>query len=624
MIPHFTKLWHPSAAAEKMYEERKPSQDKATRAAYGRDATPYEVFLKTFGDLPLRNPQKHEFLILCWQHQWGEGIQIESRGILNHWLIRMARGLCFSDNLLLLGSGSSGKTACSAAYCYTMWKARPFNSSIFLSTTSSEAGESRTWGAVKDWHKSDRYKIGKRIETLHLITLDEEMRDDEGVKERDFRDVIKCVNVKPGQDGKNVVSSIVGRKNDIVIWHCDEMPFMDAGVLDARVNLSTNPFNQFIGLGNAPEEGDPMYIDATPFGEKYPDGWRSVNKDTDKSWPTATGLCLYFNGETSPNFSALDNFVPFPKLMKEEFRARIERRAGGQDTPMYWKQFYGFPPMVDISDKVVTHKLLESHGVFEPAVWADTQKKVLAGLDLGFRADGDPCVLHFGKVGKNMQARIVLESEPDGIPLVPKQGAKEAFEAQIAKQVIAECRKRDCHDLALDVTGDGGILMQHIEREAREQGYTLNVLPVSFSGTAEDRIVVPGEKRTAKQMFSNMVAQLWVSVRVSVLNRVLLGLGAHGKCVGQLCSRRMGTDEKKRQSVEKKSDMKKRIRRSPDHADAYALLHHLALRHGLSGLAVVVAKKPFNPDEILRAAALGSGRSGAGRYQSHKTIYGGR
>ncbi len=315
----------------------------------------------------------------------------------------------------------------------------------------------------------------------------------------------------------------------------------------------------------------------------------------DKNWTTRGGLCLYFNGALSPNYEVKEGVkFPFPRMMNENFRQEILTDAGGEDTPMYWKQFYGFPPTVDISDKVMTYKLLAANGAFEAALWLDTSKVTLAGLDLGFRAGGDPCVIHFGKVGKNVEGRKVLETEEDAIPLLPKQGSVDAFEVQIAKRVIEECRKRDCHDLALDVTGDGGILLQHIEREAQEQGYTLRVLAVSFSGTADDAVVIPGEKRTAREMFNSKVCQLWAGLRVSVLNKVICGMKQNSNVVTQLCARKMGSDDKKRMTIEKKVDMKKRLRRSPDHADSLALLHHLALKHGLSGI-VVPPPKPKPP-----------------------------
>jgi hypothetical protein len=618
MIPCSTKVWRPSKAAEAIYEQKKPVFNKRSRELNARDALPYEVMLGTFGELPQRHPQRHEFLILLWLEQWGDKIQLESGGVLNHWAVRMAKAYCHFNRVNLMGCGSSGKTALASAYLYTLWKSRPFNTSIFLSTTSGEAAQSRTWGQIKDWHTSDRFSVGKRIESLHLITLDDETKDEEGQKKRDFRNSIKVVLIKTGSEGKNAMAGIVGRKNDYVVWCVDEFPFMDVGVLDARVNLNNNPFHQFIGLGNAPEEGDPMYQDSTPFGPNYPDGWRSVDKDKDLGWPTEKGYCLYFNGATSPNFTVNDGVTRFPKLMNAHFQKEVLRDSGGEDSPMYWKQFYGFPPTVDISDKVLTHKLLDTQGAFLSTEWQDTNQKVLAGLDLGFRSDGDPCVIHFGKIGRNVRGRNVLNAEPDSLPLLPKSDSKEAFEPQIAKRVIQECRSRGCKDIALDVTGDGGIMLQHIEREARAQSYTLNVAPVSFSGLAEDRIVIPGEQRTGREMFGNMVGQLWISARVCVLNSVINGLSEHGQCAKQLCSRRLGSDDKKRQTVEKKSEMKKRLRRSPDHADSFVLLVHLSLKHGLDGQEIKSVPKPFDPLDYIRK------KTGQKYNAPQRSVYGGR
>lgn len=613
MIPCRTKLWRPSVDCEKHFAERAEEFRPIWHQAENRDPSTYEILMRSFAWLPYGHPLKYEFLLLLWQHQWEGDLQLENAGTLNHWAIRMARAFCHWKRLNLCGCGSSGKTALCAAYCYTAWKTQPFNSSVFLSTTSAEAGESRTWGAVKDWHQKDRIRVGKRIESLHLITLDEELRDDEGVKNRDLRDVIKCVNIKSGQEGKNVVASIVGRKNDNVIWHIDEFNFMDIGVLNARVNLNTNPFNQVIGSMNAPEEGDPGYIDAEPFGPQFPDGWRSVDKENKFGWTTRAGYCLYFNGEDSPNYRAKSG-IPFPKLMNEQFRRDIEKDAGGEDAPYYWKQFYGFPPGVDISDKAFTMKLLAVNHAFEAPEWASENGKIFAGLDLGFKKDGDPSVIQFGRLGKSAQNRTILALEGDAIKLVPSQKSDSPYEEQIAKLVISYCANRDCHDLALDVTGDGGILLQHIEREARAQGYRLNVLPVSFSGTAEDRIIIPGERRTAREMFDRMVTQIWISFRVSVLNDVIRGMRDRAPATNQLCSRRMGTDEKKRQTIEPKKEMKKRLKRSPDEGDALCLLHFIALRNGLSGAEVKKKAEEFNPVALLENRK-------PTRYTQHRTIY---
>lgn len=618
MIPCRTQVWKPSQQAERLWAQHYVPKWEKWRAEHGYGKlSDTELLMMTANSLPFGHPVLHEFIILCWQ-QWWPQMLFESRGYINTWLVQMLRALYKETHVNFMGCGAGGKSKICGAHVYSLWKLQPQHTSCFVSSTSFEALDSRIWGYVKDWHKTDTSQVGKLIDSRRILTLDEEVRNDDGTKERDYRNGVKGVAIKSGQEGKNAIASIVGRHNKRVIWAYDEFGFMDSGILDGRINLNTNQFSQCIGLGNAPNEGDIMHMDCEPQGSKYPDGWRSLDKDVDEEWPTRAGRCYYFNGAKSPNFQvAADQPTLFEGIMDERFRLKVLKDSGGEDSPYYWKQFYGFPPGVDISDKVVTHKLLEQNSALQEAVWADDEKKIMAGLDLGFRIDGDPCVIHFGRIGKDTRSRTIIGLEPDGIPLVPSQKDKSPFESQIAKRVIEECRKRNCHDLALDVTGDGGILLQHIEREATAQKYKLNVLPVSFSGSAEDRIVIQGEKRTARDMFQNMVAQLWGTFRLCVINGVVRGLGEYSKAKQQLCERKMGTDDRKRMTVEPKKEMKKRIRRSPDQADACCLLTHLALRHGLSGMEI--PKSPAkSPQEALQASGMAqkrySGHVGGNRY----------
>ena len=584
----------------------------------------YELDLRLFARLPFAHPVKYEFLIRAWNHQWPDFFIIERDGYVNSWHVRMAKAFCKSICVNLVGCASSGKTFVSSAYAQVRWKSAPFATSVYMSTTSAEAGEARTWGTVKDMHNKDQFRIGKLINTLRVITLDEETKNEDGETERDYRNCLKAVLIKSGQEGKNVIGTICGRKNKNVVWQCDEMAFMDIGVLDARVNLFSNAtegnFAQFLGIGNAPSEGDPLYIDAEPYGQKYPDGWRSVDKDIHEWWTTRTGVCLYFNGDKSPNMLApIGKRPPFPRLMDRDSRAAILKMAGGEDTPIYWRQLYGFPPTSDVPDKILTWKLLQSNGAFEQPLWAGTPLKTIAGLDLGFREGGDPCVIYFSKIGKDTRGKTIASFERDGIPMIPSQKSKDAFEKQIAALVIKSCRERGCHDLALDVSGDGGLLLQAIEKQARDENYVLNVLPVSFSGVADDSVVIPGEKRTAREMYDRKVTQLWAGFRVCVQNGVIRGLNEHSVAVTELCGRKFSTDEKKRWSIEKKSDFKKRLRRSPDFGDAACLAAFLALKHGLSGVEVSRAAVDAIKREE-RAAAQPRYSSGHGT----RALYGGR
>lgn len=596
--------------------EQNRAINNARHAQLGiRPILDYELDLAFVRLLPQGHLLKYEFLLSCMLQQNPGLFVIESEGMQNYWHVRMAQALCIHDSVIFLGCASAGKTYFASSYCYTKWKASPFNTVCYVSTTSAEAGEARTWGAIKNFFNKDQFQVGVLLASQRTITLDEGSKSAEGeIDDRDMRHGVKAVLVKSGNEGQNVVGAICGRKSENVIWCCDEMAFMDMGILEARVNLFSNPFAQFIGIGNAPREGSPLYIDAEPFGEKYPDGWRSVDKDRDFFWTTKRGICIYFNGEYSPNMKVgPDKPIPFAGLMNWREKEKICRQAGGEDNPFYWTQFYGFPASVDVPDKVLTYQLLEKNNAFNDPEWGGVATKTLAGLDLGFRADGDATIIDFGKLGKDVRGRTILAHEHDGIALNASASSLEPFEKQIGIRVVAECRKRNCHDLALDVSGDGGLMLQAIEHEARFQGYSLNVLPVSFSGSADDNIVIPGERRSASEMFQNKVCQLWMQYRLCVQNDVVRG--AKGRCnaTDQLCSRKYGTDEKKRFSIEKKSDMKKRIRRSPDHADARVLLCHLAIINGLSG-----APPPKNPiktsfKEATEAKSY-SGHSTTARY----------
>lgn len=612
-------MWTLSDAADGIRRREQAKVNERLKAQKRDPITEYELDLRLFGTVPFAHKTKHEFLIRCWNHQWPDHMVVEVGDLKNYWLIRMARDFCRHKRLGLLGCASAGKSYALAAYTYTYWKSKPFDTSVYISTTSAEAGEARAFGTVKDLYHRDQFRIGKLISSLRLITLDEETKGDDGNVERDYRNCVKAVLIKSGAEGKNVVGTIVGRKNRNVIWGCDEAGFMDAGILDARVNLFSNPFAQFIYVGNGPIEGDPIYIDGEPHGVDFADGWRSVDPDVHFHWPSRTGHVLYFNGRYSPNMQLPVGAKPvFPGMMDREKMAEIELAAGGEDTPIYWRQVVGLSPGVDIPDKIVTHKLLESHRAFEAALWSGSPVKVVGGMDVGFRVDGDPCSIDFCKVGKDVEARTIAEFERDAHLLIPSVKSPKAFEPQISAKVIAECRRRDCHYLTLDVTGDGGIMLQHIERQAREENYELTVVPVSFSGSADDSVVIPDQKKAAKDLFANKMSQIWGQFRLCVINKVVRGCDPLSLAVKQLVGRKAITDDKKRLLVEPKREYKKRLKRSPDQADARVLAIFSAIKNGLSGMAAGAGARLAVAREERAAAAP--------RYSGHggRSLYGGR
>lgn len=614
-------------ALEWMNAKVRPSANALTQKFQHRDATEYEVVVRAFNATPFGHNWSHQFMLRGYQLMWPDFYSLEAQNIENKWAIRKAKAFRKYKRLSLIGCASSAKSQDAACYGYWLWKSKPTSTSIYVSTTSAEAGEARMWGNIKDLFAKDRFQIGKRIDSLQLICLDQEVKDDEGVKQRDLRDSIKFVKIKTGQEGKNAIGAICGRKNDNVIWCCDEENFMDIGILDARVNLFSNAkpgsLVQFIGIGNAPSEGSPLFIDAEPNGEGFTDGYRSVDIDVHEEWPTKTGRCLYFNGNKSPNWDAPDPLKPpFPFLMNHFSKEEIRSTAMGEDTNIFWVQFYGFPPSVEVPDKVLTHKLLESNKAFEKAEWLGTPTKWVAGLDCGFRKDGDPTVIDFGRIGKATNGDTIISWEGrDGKPLLPSQKSNDPFEVQMAKLALDEMAKMKppCVDIGIDIMGEGGMTANAMQIEAAKRGQKLNLVPISSLGSPDDKVVVPGDRRMASEVFDRKVSQIWMSVRVAAGKGLLRDMGAHTKAVQQLCERKFITDERKRFAIEGKPDMKKRLRRSPDFGDARAYTCFIALSHGLS--LGVSQKAQATP--LVGASAK---PAPSNRYQGHGTrvLYGGR
>lgn len=110
-------------------------------------------------------------------------------------------------------------------------------------------------------------------------------------------------------------------------------------------------------------------------------------------------------------------------------------------------------------------------------------------------------------------------------------------------------------------------------------------------GTADDLIPTPGDKRKPTEIYANKMSQIWAQFRIMVSNGVIRGCSTSQKAVKELCGRKFNTDEKRRFLVEPKKEYKKRLRHSPDHADARCLSIFMAIKIGLSGEVQTEAQK---------------------------------
>jgi hypothetical protein len=100
---------------------------------------------------------------------------------------------------------------------------------------------------------------------------------------------------------------------------------------------------------------------------------------------------------------------------------------------------------------------------------------------------------------------------------------------------------------------------------------------VEFGGKASDRPVSPEDHRPSCDVYANKVTELWFSVRQWAINEQLRNM-QHDVAI-EFCGR-MFDDEKRMTIIERKVDMKSRTGKSPDLADAVALVVEMARRLG--------------------------------------------
>ena len=81
--------------------------------------------------------------------------------------------------------------------------------------------------------------------------------------------------------------------------------------------------------------------------------------------------------------------------------------------------------------------------------------------------------------------------------------------------------------------------------------------------------------------YANKVTEMWFDARDLVRTGLFRGIDVNSQFVKQLCQRRYTSVRKNYYQIERKRDMKKRIGRSPDLADAFIYLCSMLIRSGL-------------------------------------------
>ena len=504
----------------------------------------------------------------------------------HRWKLLQMSHLLYNRVVGVLGPASSGKTHEAALIGLTKWFVFYNEMTVLCASTSREMLEMRVWGEVKKhWQMAkDRYLWlpGVLIDSRQRIIMEGD--EDDKDRARDFRNGLCGVPCKKG--GEYVgLGDYVGIKNKHVLLIADESQFMPRAFVDAIANLDKNQGFQCFALGNPKDRNDALGIVCEP--DSSIGGWDGVPDDEKtKTWKSRFrgGMVIQLIGMDSPNFDVPpDKPAPYPFLIKRE-DIEADAKFYGRDSIQFAMMDKGVMPREGVGNRILTRMLCEKFGAFGKPIWDDDKTIKILGLDAAYGSiGGDRCVLTEGHLGRIKGKQVLaIHGNPIIVPVsVKRAGLPEDQIAEFCKE-YGERNGIAPERLFFDSTGRGTLM------SAFARIWSPSVVPIEFGGVATDR-PAPGvnikgiqdhKDKKCRDIYRNMVTELWYSVRACVESAQLIGMTEELLSEGMM--RDFQVKDGHKVQVEPKSETKKRMGRSPDLFDSLVVLVEGARRNGLA------------------------------------------
>lgn len=494
----------------------------------------------------------------------------------------MVEAACVHNEVGLSGCASSGKSDFMVLWGLINWMAAPTKTKVLMTSTSLKESRRRIWGKTEKYFGGARtglFKPGKLLSSTGQIRT-----ECEGYKGTDLEGIELIAGEKSSE--KEAVGKLIGTKNDRVILLADELSELPESILEATVNLTTNPYFQIIAASNHKSISDTFGKFTEPAN-----GWASVTVDTEE-WKTKRGgICLRFDGCKSPN---LGHNPPLFRGLYSDKDLNDHQEKLGPKSVQFWRMCRSFPAPAGVADTIYSDADIISGRANETPIWSEARKIRLAALDPSFTSGGDRSVAIFGTLGTTIDGKHTL-SRDETVELHEDVTSKEPFDLQIAKLYRDECVKRGipASHAAYDATGAGisfGTLLGVV--------WNNGLYPVKFGGGASELPVPSGDTiKQACELYSNRVTEVWFIGKEYMRGGQLKGISV--PLMAEMTSRKFETkkDGETKVVAEPKTDMRERNLRSPDEADAWFILIDLARVRfgfqplGMAGLAAIEAQE---------------------------------
>lgn len=476
----------------------------------------------------------------------------------------------------LAGGTDSGKSYDMAAWALVNWFVDPLNTMVIVVSTSKIDAKQRIWAAlVKMYREAHAVGIatGRLIESMDIIKLS----DEEG-KAIDpsvgVSDASSIMLLAAGDEYKDDAQKrLQGKKNRRIVLVIDELQDCSSSVINEAVwGFKGAQELHIVGAGNPSSIFDPHGKFCEPIK-----GWMSVDEET-PNWKIKVagieGLALRFDSEKdNPNQQsfAKGKGLRYPFLPKPNDVA-VARKELGELNPQYWRKFRGFWPPADADDcTVVSDILLARHGALDKPIWDGTPKDI-AGIDPSYTEGGDRFVFSHMKWGKLISGKWAIALEKQYV-LNRRAGSQEDFQYEMIQQIHDLSMKLGIPNQWMGVDASaGGIFWSIGERELLKGWHA-----VSFAGSASDlpvsaqyamRNEATGKPQVGKELFHNMSSELCFVSRYFLECEQLKGITPD---LAWEMTQRKYVRRTRKIIIESKTDMKKRIGKSPDLFDSFSV-----------------------------------------------------
>ena len=505
----------------------------------------------------------------------------------------------------LAGGTDSGKSYDMAAWALVNWFVDPLNTMVIVVSTSKIDAKQRIWAAlVKMYREAHTVGIaaGRLIESMDIIKLsDEEGRAiDPNVGVSDASSIMLLAAGDEYKD--DAQKRLQGKKNRRIVLIIDELQDCSSSVINEAIWGFKGALElHVVGAGNPSSIFDPHGKFCEPIK-----GWMSVDEET-PNWKIKVagieGLALRFDSEKdNPNQQSFDKGkgLRYPFLPKPNDVA-VAKKELGELNPQFWRKFRGFWPPADADDcTIVSDILLARHGALDKPIWDGTPKDI-AGIDPSYTEGGDRFVFTHMKWGKLISGKWAIALEKQYV-LNRRAGSQEDFQYEMIQQI---------HDLSVKLgipnqwmgvdASAGGIFWSIGERELLRGWHA-----VSFAGAASDlpvsaqyamRNEATGKPQVGKELFHNMSSELCFVSRYFLECEQLKGITPD---LAWEMTQRKYVRRTRKIIIESKTDMKKRIGKSPDLFDSFSVGLFVARKvfGAMAGSEAIEEKKRRNKESF--------------------------